>query len=87
MPPRNIAIIAASLAFAVVVVFLVVRGPSARAEHDIQSLARTTTEHAATCGRLGSAAGSAQHAGCVRELDALKVLHDKWSAEDYASLI
>jgi hypothetical protein len=44
-------------------------------------------EHAAACDRLGSVAGSAQHAGCVRELDALKILHDKWSAEEYASLI
>ena len=87
MPRRNIAMLSALLAFAVLVIFLVVRGPSARAEQDTQSLLRTATEHAAVCGRLGGAVGSSQHAGCVRELDALKTMHDKWSAEDHASII
>ena len=86
MPRRNIATLSALLAFAVLVVFLVVRGPSARAEQDTQSLVRTATEHAAVCGRLG-VVGSSQHAGCVRELDGLKTMHDKWSAEDHASII
>jgi hypothetical protein len=87
MPRRNIVVLTALFAFAVLVVFLVVRGPSARAEQDNQSQARTATEHAAVCGRLGSAVGSSQHTGCVRELDALKTMHDKWSAEAYASII
>ena len=34
-----------------------------------------------------SAQAFSAHSWCVRELDALKTLHDRWTAEDHASII
>jgi hypothetical protein len=68
-------------------VVLVMGGRSAWAEHEIVSLARTASEHVSVCERLGSPSGSTGHAGCLRELGALKLLHDKWSSENAQSFL
>ena len=86
MPPRNLTFGALFVGLAVLAVVLVLRGQNAWAEHEKLAQTRTATEHSTVCGRF-SAQSSPQHSMCLRELDALKVLHDKWSAEDYASLI
>jgi hypothetical protein len=57
-------------------------GQSALAARKDQSVIRMNAHHVASCGRLGSPEGSAQHAGCLRELGALKVVHDGWTSED-----
>ena len=87
MPRRNLTMIVTLLAFAALAFFLVLRGQNSWAEHDKMALARTAGEHVSTCARLGIAPGSNQHNGCLRELDSLKVLHDKWSSEDAQSFL
>ena len=77
---KPLPIIIAILALFGVFLFAFFTGRDAFAKQEKASLTRTVNEHAASCGRLGSPQGSGQHDGCLRELNALKVLHDNSSA-------
>jgi hypothetical protein len=79
MPALSVAI---ALGFvALMAMFLMSQGQQIRADYDKRALVRTNTEHGSTCGRLGMPVGNGQHDGCLRELDRLKGLHDKWQGE------
>jgi hypothetical protein len=72
---------------ALAAMFLINAGQGIRADYDKRALVRTSTEHAATCGRLGIPTAANEHAACLRELDTLKSLHDDWHNASVESLI
>jgi hypothetical protein len=72
---------------ALTAMFLMSQGQQIRADYDKRALVRTSSEHGSTCGRLGMPVDNGQHDGCLRELDRLKGLHDKWQSESVENMM
>jgi hypothetical protein len=72
---------------ALTAMFLMSQGQQIRADYDKRALVRANSEHGSTCGRLGMPVGNGQHDGCLRELDRLKGLHDKWQGESVENMM
>jgi hypothetical protein len=72
---------------AVAAVLIVTKGQQLRDEAEKHALVHAAAEHGAVCDRLGIPAGTSKHSECLRELDLLKTLHERWAAEAHDGII